>query len=292
MARRSYPAGAVAAGLVLLIAVTAAASRTRLFHEKQPPLPVAVSRLAVDATVYLFLAALLATAALVALALLDRGGYVGPLPRRRPLWEVMTQWVLGMLAAAFLAWLLVRLRRVPGGTGQPMLGGPGAVTPGPGAASTLPATPPALDLAAAGLIGLAIAAAVLAGGRRLAARRRSAAARTALARELATAIGESLDDLRSEADPRRAVIWTYARMERVLQLDGLERRPAEAPLEFVSRALAALTLPERSIRRLADLYEFARFSPHDVDGAMRDEAVGCLAEIRAGLVEQGIRGDS
>src|SRR5262249_40999955 len=57
---------------------------------------------------------------------------------------------------------------------------------------------------------------------------------------LSEAFDESLDDLRSEPDPRKAVIAAYARAERTLERHGLPRRPSEAPLEYLSRVLLEL----------------------------------------------------
>ena len=54
------------------------------------------------------------------------------------------------------------------------------------------------------------------------------------------ALDESLDDLRNEPDLRRAIIAAYARMEHALAVGGLPRRPAEAPFEYVERALGEL----------------------------------------------------
>ena len=61
----------------------------------------------------------------------------------------------------------------------------------------------------------------------------------------AAAVDESLDDLRAEPDPRRAVIAAYARLERVLAAHGLPRKPAEAPLEYLGRMLAELSVSDR-----------------------------------------------
>ena len=57
---------------------------------------------------------------------------------------------------------------------------------------------------------------------------------------LAAALDESLDDLRADPDLRRAIIAAYARMETALAAAGLPRHPAEAPLEYVERALLTL----------------------------------------------------
>jgi Domain of unknown function (DUF4129) len=97
---------------------------------------------------------------------------------------------------------------------------------------------------------------------------------------LAAVFDETLDDLRAERDPRRAVIAAYARMERILGRHGLPRRPAEAPHEYVSRVLEDLISSGSSVRRLTRLYERAKFSPHEVDSVMKEEAIEAVADIR------------
>jgi len=56
---------------------------------------------------------------------------------------------------------------------------------------------------------------------------------------LIAALDDSLDDLRDEPDARRAVIAAYARMEGALAYEGLARRKAEAPREYLARTLPA-----------------------------------------------------
>jgi uncharacterized protein DUF4129 len=98
--------------------------------------------------------------------------------------------------------------------------------------------------------------------------------------EIALALDESLDDLRREPDLRRAIIAAYARMERAFAAAGIPRRPSEAPLEFLSRALAGVEASAAGVRRLTDLFEWAKFSPHEPDEAMRDEAIAALEDLR------------
>jgi len=105
--------------------------------------------------------------------------------------------------------------------------------------------------------------------------------------ELAAALNEvladTLDDLRAERDPRRAVIRTYARMERTFAAYGVPREEAETPLEYVARVLDALNVSVFCVRRLTQLFSRAKFSPHEVDAAMKDEAIEALAGLRAEL---------
>jgi hypothetical protein len=99
---------------------------------------------------------------------------------------------------------------------------------------------------------------------------------------LADVLDETLDDLRAERDPRRAVIAAYARMERVLAAHGLPRRPFEAPVEYLSRVLPELA-SGASVRRLTDLFERARFSTHAIDVEMRDAAIDAVETLQEEL---------
>jgi Domain of unknown function (DUF4129) len=116
----------------------------------------------------------------------------------------------------------------------------------------------------------------------LGARRRRPSSRWQIVSQAAVsaALDESLDDLRSEPDLRKAIIAAYARMERALAAGGMPRRPAEAPLEYVERALAELETSAGAIRRLTDLFEWARFSQHEPEPSMRDEAIDALVAVR------------
>jgi hypothetical protein len=97
---------------------------------------------------------------------------------------------------------------------------------------------------------------------------------------LSAALDESLDDLLADPDLRRAIIAAYARMERALAGAGLARRPAEAPFEYLERALLELETSAGAVRRLTDLFEWAKFSQHEPEAEMRDEAVAALVAVR------------
>ena len=107
---------------------------------------------------------------------------------------------------------------------------------------------------------------------------------TGLAAAVAQAVDESLDDLRAEPDPRRAVIAAYARLEAVLAAHGLPRKPAEAPMEYLGRMLAELSVSDRAARALTDLFERAKFSQHVVGAEMKDEAIDALETVRDDLI--------
>jgi hypothetical protein len=100
---------------------------------------------------------------------------------------------------------------------------------------------------------------------------------------LARVVRETIDDLRGEADPRRAVIAAYARMEAILRRHGYGRRPAEAPYEYLERVLLQLNVAPDAVRELTDLFEYAKFSQHRVGREMRDRALAAFVSIRDDL---------
>jgi hypothetical protein len=132
------------------------------------------------------------------------------------------------------------------------------------------------------LVGLAAAGAWWAGK----ARRRARGERpfNPFAAEIAAAVDVSLDDLRAEPDPRRAVIAAYARLERVLASHRLPRRPSEAPLEYLERMLAEASVSAHAARALTRLFERAKFSQHAVGAEMKTEAIAALERVRDDLL--------
>src|SRR5205809_7312592 len=114
-------------------------------------------------------------------------------------------------------------------------------------------------------------------------RRREEAERVPIRETLAEVLGETLDDLLRERDPRKAVIGAYAKMERTLAARGFPRRESEAPHEYLARILGIVAGSGHSVRRLTKLFERARFSPHEIDQKMKDEAIESLRGLRAEL---------
>src|SRR4029453_7383867 len=111
-------------------------------------------------------------------------------------------------------------------------------------------------------------------------RQRALAASAQVAEDLSALVERSIAELEAEQDPRRAVIAAYAGMEQALAANGLPRDPAEAPLEYLARALVALRVEERSARRLTELFQRARFSPHQIGAASKQDAIGALVAVR------------
>ena len=97
------------------------------------------------------------------------------------------------------------------------------------------------------------------------------------------AVGESIDQIERDPDPRRAIIRAYAQMEHAFGDAGIPRRQSEAPFEYLGRALDGVRVSPPAAGRLAALFERARFSRHDAGAETKDEAIGALREIERQL---------
>jgi hypothetical protein len=111
--------------------------------------------------------------------------------------------------------------------------------------------------------------------------------------ELESLLDDTLADLYSMKDPREAIIAAYGRMERLFGSYGLPRDPSEAPMEYLTRALGELRASGSALQRLTTLFQWAKFSTHDVDSAMRDDAIRALTlvrdELKANRLEDDVR---
>jgi hypothetical protein len=105
------------------------------------------------------------------------------------------------------------------------------------------------------------------------------ATQAALARDVAEVLDDAIERLRRETDARRAVIAAYAAMEDVFARHRLPRRPSEAPLEFLARALEHVSSTGPA-SRLTDLFERAMFSTEPFDRRRQDEAIDALVAVR------------
>ena len=135
-------------------------------------------------------------------------------------------------------------------------------------------------------LALGVAGLVLLGGIWIYVRRRGELVPSderSLEADLVVALETTIDDLRNERDARKAVIAAYAQMERTLTSHGLARHRAEAPFEYLARILRGLHVGDSATRTLTDLFEYAKFSRHEIDAAMKEEAIGALVAIREDL---------
>jgi hypothetical protein len=135
-------------------------------------------------------------------------------------------------------------------------------------------------------LALGVAGLVLLGGVWIYIRRRGELVPSderSLEADLVEVLETRIDDLRNERDARKAVIAAYAQMERTLTSHGLARHRAEAPFEYLARILRGLHVDDSAARTLTDLFEYAKFSRHEIDAAMKEEAIGALVAIRKDL---------
>ena len=276
----------VAVGLLVLLGVVAFASRNGFGGRSQAaPTPGYVSY---AVTLFLIVFVLAIPFALYALRLQVREGQI---VRRsfavRVISNVATILIFGV--AAFLVFDLKRHH--PGifhiGTS---LGNPQNALPGQRSRKTVPYEPTfewtVLWITLAVLaVGLGVFA------YRWRARRRRLPMplerQATVAEDFAASIDDAIDDLEGEPDPRRAVIAAYARMEGVLARHGLRRRPSETPLEYLRRILLGLTSRGDAATALTSLFEQAKFSRHEIDGTMKQDAIDALREIRDDLQRTG-----
>ncbi|MEP7105961.1 MAG: hypothetical protein ABI838_08955, partial [Chloroflexota bacterium] len=185
---------AVSLGIGLLLMLVAAASRTPLFHESEPPVSAGLARVLVDFSIYLFLVVEVLVGVAVVWALWPSDDYGKLELKRRPWWHVLIQYAMLILVFGAGVLLANRYRQLLAATPPLAGGGNGlAAAPVPGTAG---GAPPGFDWVAVGLVVALLAAVALALWQRE--RRRRAARRAArgLQRELAEVVGDALDDLR------------------------------------------------------------------------------------------------
>lgn len=210
-------------------------------------------------------------------------------PEREPakiemhwIWKLVAVLVPFALAAALVAAAVVGTRPVQQG---PRLGGGsfGGAPTGPagpsaqgGGGFTLPAWLPWTVVAIA---ATALAAGIVV----LWLRRWRPAPAHPEASATDAAVEAAIDALDAEADPRLAVIAAYGAMQRTLGERGIVRSPAEAPREFLVRALSASRAAEREARTLTGLFEEARYSVHPIPERLRELALSALRSLQRRL---------
>jgi hypothetical protein len=98
-----------------------------------------------------------------------------------------------------------------------------------------------------------------------------------------------LDD--ADADPRRAVIACWVRLEAAAATAGTQRSPGDTSTELVSRLLARHYVSGAVLTALAEVYREARFARHPVDETTREQARTALRLLRDELSAGARRGD-
>jgi hypothetical protein len=273
--------------VLLLLGLVALASRpaTSASGDLSAPawMAVASDTIAQTLLIVLLVAAVVATAINVwAVLPLPRG-----VPRSRPFSASITAYLYFAAAVCFLILLRQRLPRPPVAPTRSTGGGLGVGS----------ATAPLSDHAISWLSFLMAftiiltAAGLLVRWWRSVDGSRAAGPRASVEsfNRVAAAVENSLDELHAEADPRRAVIAAYAHLEADLKAVGRPRQPAEAPFEYLARILSDFGVGSAALRRLTDLFEWAKFSQHAVAPSMKEEAIAALLQVRADLADAPVR---
>jgi hypothetical protein len=120
--------------------------------------------------------------------------------------------------------------------------------------------------------------------------------------EVMAALAQGLAEL-DEGDPRQAVIACWVRLERAAEDAGVQRKPGDTPTDLVVRLLSGRSVNSNAqasaadsgrlathhaggspvssvLNDFADVYREARYSPHPVDNASRDQARAALRLLR------------
>jgi heme/copper-type cytochrome/quinol oxidase subunit 2 len=100
---------------------------------------------------------------------------------------------------------------------------------------------------------------------------------------LERAVAESLDDLRTDTEPRAAIIRIYRRFELALATARVPRAAWQTPTEFMRTVLAQAALPTAPVERLTTLFELARFSERPLGAEARADAFECLDAVKTAL---------
>ncbi|MDW5323286.1 DUF4129 domain-containing protein [Plantactinospora sp. KLBMP9567] len=108
------------------------------------------------------------------------------------------------------------------------------------------------------------------------------------AEEVVAALDAGLVDLSdTDADPRKAVIACWVRLEQAAAAAGVERRPGDTPTDLVTRLLGAgRPVSADVLAAFADVYREARYATHTVDERMRAQAVAALRRLRTELTSR------
>ena len=97
------------------------------------------------------------------------------------------------------------------------------------------------------------------------------------------AVAAGLQELRTHAEPRQAIIACYARLEHLLTDYGVPAYAHLTPQEYMGTALRDVDLPAEAFAGLVALFELARYSLHPLDDTARLTAMAYLEQLQTHL---------
>jgi hypothetical protein len=97
------------------------------------------------------------------------------------------------------------------------------------------------------------------------------------------AVNAALAEMDLGDDPRAAIMACWLHFERASEAVGIERESSDTPSDLVRKLLVRHELDGSALRRLSEAYLRARYSPHQVVEADRDQARDALIALQAQL---------
>jgi hypothetical protein len=97
------------------------------------------------------------------------------------------------------------------------------------------------------------------------------------------AVNAALAEMDLGDDPRAAIMACWLHFERASEAVGIERESSDTPSDLVRKLLVRHELDGAALRRLSEAYLRARYSPHQVVEADRDQARDALIALQAQL---------
>jgi hypothetical protein len=102
--------------------------------------------------------------------------------------------------------------------------------------------------------------------------------------DVVAAVDAGLSDLsQADADPRRAIIACWVRLEQAAAAAGTPRRTSDSPTDLVIRLLDAHRVSAAVLDGFAAVYREARYTTHAMDEGTRQSAVAALRQLRVEL---------
>lgn len=127
-----------------------------------------------------------------------------------------------------------------------------------------------------GILGIALATALLV----LWLRRYRPVTEAAAPSATRAAVDAAIGALDAEADPRLAVIAAYGAMQQTFHEHGVVRSLTEAPREYLERTLVASRATHDEATTLTGLFEEARYSVHPIPERLREVALSTLRSLQ------------
>lgn len=96
---------------------------------------------------------------------------------------------------------------------------------------------------------------------------------------------QTIDRLKTEKDYRKTVIDCYKQMCDWMGNNGVKKDSYQTPREFAMASKGHLQMSPENLYSLTQIFEKARYSPHEINSDDKEKAIKCLSEIILTTVE-------